>query len=219
MPGMPPPRRKMISSANLWAISARRVLGGDVRVLLAQHLRRGRVLDVIQPALHRDLARGRAQVAERQHGGIGRRNVPQPESHLGGFARNLQRIEALGNQFDHAGVVQVVPERVVEGLEQRGVLRVAGGRLEIGNRKPDLLHPEARCPSYPILGTSVGTKARAERKNAGQPKTGGLIAQRLVCRSRPSVLRRAASARKRILHTTISYPDMFCLASCFPRAR
>jgi hypothetical protein len=36
----------------------------------------------------------------------------------------LQRVEALRDQIENAGVVKIVPERVVEGLEEIGVLGV-----------------------------------------------------------------------------------------------
>ena len=48
---MPPPSRKMISSANWWAM-ARALSSVGFAVLLAKHLRRLRILHVIKPALH-----------------------------------------------------------------------------------------------------------------------------------------------------------------------
>src|SRR6266576_4019867 len=48
--------------------------GGVVVVLLAEHLRRGsRALDVVEPALHSDFVGSDAQVAEGEHGSVGRR--------------------------------------------------------------------------------------------------------------------------------------------------
>ena len=52
---------------------AGRVIGGNIGVLLAQDQRRGGVLYVVEPALHRDFACCHAEIAEGQHGGVGRR--------------------------------------------------------------------------------------------------------------------------------------------------
>ena len=110
-------------------MSAGRVVGGDVGILLAENLGRSGVLNVVKPALDGDFAAGDAEIAEGQHGGVGRRSVPQVERDFGGLAGHLQGIKALGDEFDYAGIIQVVPERVVEGFEQSGVLRVGVGGL------------------------------------------------------------------------------------------
>ncbi len=94
------------------------ILGGRVRVLLAQHLRGGCVLHVVEPALHRQFVGGCREIAECQHGRVGRRRVPGREVHVRGLARDLQRIKALRDEFDYAGVVEIVPQRVVEGLSR-----------------------------------------------------------------------------------------------------
>ena len=55
---------------------AHRIGGGIIGVLLAEHLRRRLILDVVEPSLHRDFAGGCAQVAECEHGGVRRRGIP-----------------------------------------------------------------------------------------------------------------------------------------------
>ena len=124
---------------------------GTSRILLADDQRRRRVLDVVEPALHGELAGGHAEVAEGEHGGIGRRRVPHAERDLGRLAGDLQGIKAFGDEFDHAGVIEIVPERVVESLKQRGVLRIGSGRLEVGNRQANFFYAQTRARAYPIL--------------------------------------------------------------------
>ena len=103
---------------------AGRVGGGRVLILLAQHLRRRDVLDVVEPALHGHVVAGHAQIAERQHGRIRRRRIPGLKLHVCRIARNRQRIEALRNHVEDAGIVQIIPQSVVENLEQVGILGV-----------------------------------------------------------------------------------------------
>ena len=71
--------------------------GGIVGVLLAEHLRRLLIFYVVEPTLHRNFAGGCAQIAEREHGGVGRRGIPCREIDFGGLPRLLQRIKALGD--------------------------------------------------------------------------------------------------------------------------
>ena len=71
------------------------IVGGNIAVLLANHQRRSSVFDVVQPALHRELARGHAEVAESQHGGIRRRRIPQSKSHFRRLSGNLQWVKAF----------------------------------------------------------------------------------------------------------------------------
>src|SRR5580700_268696 len=99
-----------------------------------------------------------AEIAEGQHGGIRRRRVPDSECDLGRLPGSLQGIETLGDEFDHPGIVQVVPESVVESLEQRVVLRIAAGRLKVGNGKADFFDAQAGTGANPILREGCGKK-------------------------------------------------------------
>ena len=140
---------------------AGRVAGRRILILLAQHLRRGHVLHVVEPALHGHAVAGHAQVAERQHGGIRRRRAPAFKLHIGRRAHLTERIKALRNHVEDAGIVQIVPQRVVEGLEQVGVLGVLGGSLEIGNRQADFFDTQSGAGANPVLG-----KTGAQQKTA-----------------------------------------------------
>jgi len=63
----------------------------------------------------------------------------------------LQRIKALGDEFDDTGVVEVVPECVVESLKESGVLGIVVGGLEVRDGEEDLVYAKARASAYPIL--------------------------------------------------------------------
>ena len=128
------------------------IVAGNVGVLLAENLRRRRVLHVVEPALNNEFAGGDAKIAEGQHGGVRRRGVPDSEGDLGWLAGHLQGVEALGDEFDDAGIVQIVPESIVESLEQRVVLGIAVGRFEVRNGKADFFDAESGTGANPILG-------------------------------------------------------------------
>ena len=110
---------------------------GDVGVLLGKYLRIRGVLDVVEPALHDDVIRICRQVAEDQHGSVRRRRAPGFELDVSRRANLTQWIETLRNQLENASVVQIVPERVVEGAQQFAVTRILAGRLEVGNGDAD----------------------------------------------------------------------------------
>jgi hypothetical protein len=89
------------------------------------------------------LPAGDTEIAEGQHGGVGRRRIPHSERHLGRLAGHLQWIKAFGDEFDDPGIIEVVPERIVESLKESSVLRIAVGRLKVGNREANLLNSES----------------------------------------------------------------------------
>ena len=105
---------------------SRRSIAGRIGILLAQNLWGLRIFHIIEPALDGQLPRRDSQASESQHGCVGRRRVPREVVHLRRLTGNLQRIKALRNQFDDPGDVEIVPQRVVESLEQSGILRIGG---------------------------------------------------------------------------------------------
>src|SRR5260370_40853941 len=84
---------------------ARRLGRGVVGVLLAEHLWRRLILYVVEPSLHRDLAGGRAQVAESEHGSVRRRGIPSRAINLRPLPRLLHRINTLRDEIEDAGSV------------------------------------------------------------------------------------------------------------------
>ena len=86
-----------------------------------------------------------------------------------GCAGNLQRVEALRNQFDYSGDVEVVPQRVVESLQQRGVLRIGGRGLEIGNGQANFFHTQA----VPVFTQSCACASR-EQQAASKDQSKGI---------------------------------------------
>jgi len=68
-----------------------------------------------------------------------------PKFTFRGLAGNLQRIEAFRNQFDYAGVVEIIPQRVIEGFKQGGILRIVRRRLKVCDGQADLFHTQAGC--------------------------------------------------------------------------
>jgi hypothetical protein len=68
----------------------------------------------------------------------------------------LQRIKTLGDQIEDSGVVEVVPERVVEGLQQVGVAGVGGRWLEVGCGQAHALDAEAGAGANPVLRGAGG---------------------------------------------------------------
>src|SRR5579884_4396698 len=72
-----------------------RVVGRRIfAILLAQNLRRDRVLNVVQPAVHRDLSAADSEIAECQHGGVGGGITPGVNLHILRTARSIEGIEA-----------------------------------------------------------------------------------------------------------------------------
>jgi len=108
-------------------------VSGSVRVLLSENLRGLDILDVVQPSLDSQPAVGYSQISERQHGCIGRRRAPGHEVHFRRLSWKLQWIEALRHQLHNARHVEVIPQCVVEGLQQRCILGIGCRRLKIGN--------------------------------------------------------------------------------------
>ena len=96
---------------------------GLFAILLAQHLRRLRILGVVEPALHIERSALDTEVAEGQHVGIGRRAAPIRQVHLLRSTRDRQRIEALRDHVEDSRRLQIVRQGGVEGHRQ--VLRAA----------------------------------------------------------------------------------------------
>src|ERR1035438_6644013 len=90
---------------------------GVVVILLAEHLRRGLILYVVEPSLHRNFATGRAQIAEGQHGGVRRRGIPRGKVNFGRLTRFLQRIKTFRDEIKDSGVVEVVPKNFVKSFK------------------------------------------------------------------------------------------------------
>ena len=132
------------------------------------------------------------------------------------IARHLQGIETFRDQFDDAGVVEVVPEGVVESLQQRGVLGVAAGGLEIGNGEANFLYAQAGAGANPILSEDRAVVIRQRSKQeqqASRPRRRNSPMRRLY--GMLVYVHPFGSLRRqdRYQRTTISYSDMFLLAS------
>src|ERR1700679_1662814 len=65
------------------------VIGGNVGILFAENLGRGSVFDVVEPALNGDFSGGDGKIAEGQHGGVGRRRIPDSEGDFRRLAGDL----------------------------------------------------------------------------------------------------------------------------------
>ena len=74
------------------------------------------------------------------------------------IARHLQGIEALRDQLDDTGVVEIVPERIVERLQQSSVLGVVVSGFEVGNGESHFFNSETGAGANPILGERQGTQ-------------------------------------------------------------
>src|SRR5260370_19151342 len=86
---------------------ARRVGRCVVGVLLAEHLWRRLILYVVEPSLHRQLAGGRAQVAESEHGSVRRRGTPSRGIKFRRFPPFLQRIKTLRFAMRNAWIARL----------------------------------------------------------------------------------------------------------------
>src|SRR6266849_1556903 len=124
---------------------------GRIGVLLAQHLRRSRVLYVVQPALYGYAVSADPKVAEGQHGSVCRWRAPDLELDFRGLAGYFEGIETFGDQVEDARVIQIIPQGIVKSFEQVAIFRVLGGGLEVGNCQSDLLDPQAGASMDPIL--------------------------------------------------------------------
>ena len=83
-----------------------------------------------------------AQIAEREHGSVGRgRSAPVSCLQFRRLSWNLQRVEALRDQIKNAGVIEVIPQSLVENLVQGSGLRIRVGGLEIRNCQADPFDP------------------------------------------------------------------------------
>src|SRR5947209_6499040 len=91
---------------------------GNIGVLLSENLRIAGVLDVVKPALNGNVVGIGGKIAEYEHGAIWRRRAPAFEFDVGRRSNLPERIEALRNHFEDASIVQVVPERFIEGAQQ-----------------------------------------------------------------------------------------------------
>src|SRR5271169_2967519 len=127
------------------------VFAGFFTVLLAQDLRGLRVLDVKQPALHRQRAALHRNVAEGQHVGVGRRGVPVGQFDVLRSTGNGHRVEALRNRVEDAGRLEIVPQRDTKGRRQLLGFGIAGRCLEVGHGEANFLDAEAGASTDPIL--------------------------------------------------------------------
>src|SRR6266567_2861511 len=143
MPWMPPPSRKMISSAKRCAI--RRALSAFASSLYCLPN------TCEKPAQDIDLPSRYAQIAERDHGRAGRWIAPDIQLDFTGCPGSLQRIEAFGHHLKHAGIVQVIPERFIKYCIQRGGLGIGVGTFEIRYGQPDR-RAAIGARADPILG-------------------------------------------------------------------
>ncbi len=78
------------------------------------------------------------------------------ELHIRRGSHLTQGIETLRNHVEDAGIVQIVPQGFVEGLQQVGVLRILAGGLEIGNGQTNFLHAQPGAGLDPVLGKAGG---------------------------------------------------------------
>src|SRR5208282_4575378 len=99
---------------------------------------------------------GDAEVAEGKHGGVGRRRIPGGEVDVGGLAGLLERIETLGDEIEDSGVVEVVPEHVIESFRKVGVFGIAGRGLEVGGGQAYALGGESCAAADPVLAHCRG---------------------------------------------------------------
>ena len=118
----------------------RRIRGRRICVLLTEYLGRGDVLHVIEPALYHYGIVADSKVAEGQHGSVRRRRAPHLELDLGGLTWHLQRVKALGDQIEDAGIIEIVPQSVVKRFKKVSVFRILIGGLEVGNSQTNLFH-------------------------------------------------------------------------------
>ena len=166
--GNPAPQTKDDFVSESVCNDAGSLVGSNIGILFSEHQGRGSVLHVVKPALDDHFAGRDSEIAKGQHGGVGRWRVPDSEGNFGRIARDLQGIEAFRDQFDDAGVVEVVPECVVEGFQQGGVLRVRVRGLEVGDREADPFYAETGAGANPILGG--GEEGRKRENEAGGRK-------------------------------------------------
>jgi hypothetical protein len=110
---------------------------------------------------------GDAQISKHQHGSIRRGSVPSVELDVRGLARLLQRIKTLRDQVENSGVVQVIPERVVECLKEVWILGVVSRRLEIRDSQPDFFYRQAGARADPIL---LRETRKNQQKQEEQPQ-------------------------------------------------
>src|SRR5208282_3071995 len=67
--------------------------------------------------------------------------------------------------IEDSGVVEVVPERVVEGLQQFGVLGVGGRGFEAGCGEAHALDAEPGAGANPVLRGAGGRQQKEQRDN------------------------------------------------------
>src|SRR5437870_13670217 len=115
---------------------------GRIGVLFAQYLRRSRVLYVVQPALHGYAVSADPKVAEGQHGSVCRGGAPDLELDFRGLAGYFKGIETFGDQVEDAGVIQIVPQGIVESVEQVDIFWIWRGGLEVGTSNSAFLDPK-----------------------------------------------------------------------------
>ena len=144
------------------------VLGRGLVVLLAEDLRRLRVLGVEEPAGDDYAATVDGQGPEGHHLRVRRGVGPFAEVDLLRRRGRRGRRDALRDQVEDACVVQVVEEgRVEGGFERRGLWVLRGGR-EIGGGDPDLLSTEVGSGAHPVLGAGCRGAAEQNHRRSNQ---------------------------------------------------
>ncbi len=124
---------------------------GGIGVLLAENLRRRDVFHVIEPALHRQLCRHAPRLPKASMAAFGGGVFHASNFTSAGLPGSVERIKALRDQIEDAGVVEIVPQSVVESLQQVGILGVLGGRLEVRDGEADFFDAQAGAGANPVL--------------------------------------------------------------------
>ncbi len=75
----------------------------------------------------------------------------------------LGRKKALRNHVEDAGIVEVVPQRVVEVLQQVGVFRILVEALKSGTASADFFYSQSGAGLDPILRDSGSTENQSDR--------------------------------------------------------
>ncbi len=140
------------------------LLSCRILILLAENLRRGDVLNVIEPALYRHVAAGHAHIAESEHGGVNGSRPPRREVHICRCADRAKWIKTLGSHVENAGAIQIIPQRVVENLNQGGALGVRTASFKVGNGQSDFLDAKTSAGTNPVLRMDERNKDQQQYK-------------------------------------------------------
>ena len=112
-----------------------------------------RILRVEEPAGDDDAAPIDSQRPHGDHLGIDGRFRPVAQNDLLRSGRHRRRGDALGNEVEDAGVIQIAEEGGVEGGFECRSLRILRGGREIGGGDADLGGAEVGAGTHPVLGT------------------------------------------------------------------